>query len=1249
MSKLEKGILSILAILVLSVVSAFAQSGAGSIQGTVRDATGAVVPAARIHIKNSATAVAIDTVTNSTGFYAAPSLFAGSYTIQVNANGMSTWNGIITLQVGQTAQVDVNLSVKGNVQSVSVTADETTLMNTNSQTLSVDLEQQRLQQLPMNGRTLTTLIGETVPGLEGQRLNGLEGQAQAFVMDGALLENTEQGGVSFRQPDADQIQEIRYESSNSSAKFDQPGTAILTTKSGTNQLHGSVFETMRNNGFGVARLRQNPVGYTAPKLVRNEFGGSVGGPVSIPHIFDGHDRLFGFFSWEDEELRQDQTQTLYVPTAAMLQGNFNGLANGNGTPYVLYDPLTTDTNPADVCTSTSTYCYGMRKQAVYNGVPNSFAPGRVSPLAARLYKITQTQTNANDPLQSYNWSGATPYYISAPTWAARADYHYNDKNTGYLRFNDTLYDEHNLNQTGYGPPSTDLNANVSYLPTYVRSAALGYTHIFSPTFYSETVIANTWDTTAVYTGPNHTHDFTDDFGLPNPFGQAGFPYISGSGNGGSQSSIFEDYITADNTRTQTSRLLQADENLTKIAGRHTIQIGARYRVDTINTQTDQGQLGALVQFNGLGTAQLNPGTIAGGSYGSVNYTGLAAADFYLGYSDLYQSTLYHKRYLFVNRYPATYIQDDFRARKNLTINLGIRWEILPAVQDKNYSIPSFDLANDAMVLSKPAATYVANGQSTQSIVNKVQSLGVKFEYPQEAGLPGNSTMVNSSYWNFLPRLGVAYVPFPAHSSTVLRGGFGEYIYPVPMRNFYGDTDGDVPFQASYQASYTNAAQAPDSLPNYMLRAPQAVVAGSSTGATSDTNVISVSGNPNINPGISVGWMDPNQPPTSVMEGNFTIEQSLKFKTVVRASITDTHGLNLEQFWNYNTAPSQYVWYMTTGLPLPTGALASIATNPYDSKVYGSLLEGRKTGYSNDYSAQLNVQRLYSNGLAFQFYYTFSAAFRNGGNGWRDSTVYPLADYLSGMKPATLDAENHILNYVRDTGIPMHRYRWNFIYDLPVGRGKRFLGSASKWLDEIIGGYQFAGDGSLGSQSFALGSGNWGPTNPLTIWKHKYPIKDCIGGTCYPGYQYFNGFISETQINTANGVSGLPTPYTPYQTPINTIANNATPSTSSLFNTNNVTVTLASGATVSNVGYSPGPGTNPYTKTILQGPKVFFQDISLFKTFPITEHVNIKFNLDAFNVFNNQGDTVPNGTSGIQLFQTSVNTARQLQASARISF
>jgi hypothetical protein len=258
----------------------------------------------------------------------------------------------------------------------------------------------------------------------------------------------------------------------------------------------------------------------------------------------------------------------------------------------------------------------------------------------------------------------------------------------------------------------------------------------------------------------------------------------------------------------------------------------------------------------------------------------------------------------------------------------------------------------------------------------------------------------------------------------------------------------------------------------------------------------------------------------------------------------------------------------------------------------------------------------------------------------------------------------------DTATPKKQLQYTYIVDLPMGRGKKFFGRANRVVDEIVGGYQIAGDANLYSSDFTITATNWGPTSSLQVYKHKYPITDCRTGKCYTNYLWWNGYIPPTTISSNTCGAGItatttvPTNYTPYQTPMDTacaapVAGKAV--TDQYYGSNEVGIIVpgASQATAVSIAYAPSPsssssgswaGANPFSKTVLDGPFNFVNDASLFKVFPVTERVNLRFNMDIFNLFNNQGSVAPSGSDGTQnLTTTSNNSARQVQFSLRLNF
>ncbi len=1266
----------------------FAQSGAGSIEGYVTDSTGAVIMGASVHVVNDATGVASDTKTNGVGFYQVPDLFAGTYNISISEQGMKTLTQTLQLQVAQNAVIHAALTPGAVTQQVEVSANTIQLTTTDSGTIGATLENTRINQLPMNGRVLQTLVGEVTPGLEGngQRDAGLTEQGMEYVADGVSLNNRYSGVLTQSSlPDPDSVQELRVDTSDASAQFQTPATGIITTKSGTNTLHGTLFETARNNAFGVAKGRQNPADYAAPEYIRNEFGASAGGPLIIPKLYHGKDKTFWFFAYERYSQAERSSILAHVLTPAMRQGDFSGLVTAAGVLQQLYDPNTTYNSGSAVCPGTpkstadpngtpSQYC---RTPFANNQIPMS----RLSPTAKVLMDIEPLPTSTANPLVTTNMTYNQPNYTTLPTVTFRLDHVFNEDNHAYLRFTGNQMREYGQRDYPVNHPATiaadgfpaGADAGI-YFPSNTIAAAVGYTHIFSPSFYSETVLSQQWFTDRTFETAGTNPDYESMLGLPNNFGTKGFPEI------GQSPSLIYPFISAQFIYDGSQIVSDIDENLTKIVGKHQLLFGGRFRHERVGNEPDEAP--DQVNFGAYATALENPGS--GSNYTATTNTGYADADMFLGTADSYVQSLSAPHTHYHDMDSAAYFQDNYHVARNFTANLGLRWEGYPAPWVKYGLGGSFDLKNDAEVLAVPPSTLVSEGYTTQAIVTNMTNLGVVFETPSEAGYP--SALRDNYYFNFSPRVGFAYQPFGKYG-TVIRAGYGRYSYPSNIRAGIQASWQNAPLTAGYTESYIAANQSPDGLPDYLLRSAPAVIMG-----VNSTNVVNTNSITAITPGIGLTTTAPDYGPTFATQTNFTIEQPMKGNAALRVSWAWTHGTNLQTEYEYNYHPSTFTWEVVTGTALPTGTYSGVATGPYDQHVWASGSDlYSKDGWSNDNALQVNYQRLYHHGLAYQAYYVWSKpmrlgdasndvasnlvvynaqAYGNSGLGSFTPSYGTPGPYIAppvrpaGIAPyADWKGLRKYAEYQIDTAIPLQHVGFNTIYDLPFGSGKRFLSNSNRLVDELVGGWQIAADGSVVSQDFQPASTNWGPTSQIHVYKHKAPITDCRSGVCYKAYEWFNGYLAPSSVSGnscsnsagANVVSGLPGGWTPYQSPIDTDCNKSD-AAYAYYGDNDVDVTLSNGTVLKAVAYSPGPqGANPYSRTVINGPMNYSVDMSAFKVFPITERVNLRMNVDAFNALNIQGYTNPSTTDGTEQVQpgagvaSSYWTPRLLQFTMRLTF
>ena len=1212
----------------LLVLPAFAQTGSGTIQGNVTDPSGAAVPGVNLILKQSATQREYATSSNAVGFFIFPPVPPGDYSLSVAATGFDKWEGRLTLQVGQTGVVNPTLKLASSSTAVTVAGDVTPLLTMTSATLGTAIERARIEQLPLNGRFLQGLIMTTNPGMEGGAGNpsvfGLREGSMEFLQDGAVLANRDTGNISSRPPGLDTIEEFKVETNNSSAKMNRPATAIISTKAGTNDLHGAAFETARNNAIGVARRREDFYD-KPPHLVRNEFGASLGGPVYLPKVYNGKNRTFFFAAYEAYRLRSATTTSLTMPTMAMRQGDFGGLIDGVGRRYTVYDPWTTDTKT------------WMRQPYPNNRIPLS----RESPVGKYYFDITPAPTMPDvNPMVSANYFGASPSNETQYTATGRIDHRFSERDQVFGRYSHGMSSSEARRESNSNGSPMLLNgvANRDLSVARTESAVVSWSHMFSPTFFSETVASGSledWN----YNMPEQTKDinYADQLGLPNPFGSFGLPDIRATG--------FDMLYQGVKPRKNITRIILLDENLTKIRGRHELQLGVRYRREGLEVLPDQQFTQGNHNFNALATSLYDPTT--GSAYGATPRTGHITANIFLGVARSYQVRFTRQWYNLQGREYSGYFQDNFKATSRLTLNLGLRYEFYPPMREVDNLFTGFD-PKTKTILTEPLDKLYALGATTPAIVKTYTTPGAKFGTPQQAGVPAR--FIKADRWNFWPRAGFAYRLFDGARATVLRGGFGIYGFPTPLRTFDGNMRMNAPFDALFTVDTGTAAQSPDGKANWGLRSVPTVIAGVNSKDVIDPN------NPSglARGSFNIAYFNPEQPTTRAQEWNLTLEREVWNNTVVRAGYIGTHGSRLDLYNFYNEAPNNYVWFKNTGEPIPTGPYAGVAMRYFDQESYGSLKEYQKTGWSNTNGVQLELVRRYSRGYGFQFFYVMSNAFGLSNDFGGAAYLYPTPNlYLAGAIPSDGHEAIKFLNYQRNTAIPKHRVRWNWIADLPFGRGKKFGSNAGGIMDRIIGGWQIAGSGSIRSNYWALPTANYGYLGKIETYGKKYPIEDCRSGDCIPGYLWYNGYIPANRINSydaqgrPNGVMGVPDNYQPAHKPLIPIpADGGSPSdpNAPYYDSNTTWTTLKNGTT-----QRVGMDTNlhPWMNQYELGPMGWGLDASLFKRVRITERVFLRFNADFFNVLNNPGMTQPSSASGIVSLRNSANAARQLQLTLRL--
>lgn len=1204
------------------------QTGTGSVQGTVQDATGSVIPNATVRLRNTQTAGQVETRTNSAGFYLFPAVQKGAYELTMESAGMETWKGTLTLVVGQVAQIDASLKVGSTGTAVTVAGDVTPLVTTTGPTLSNVVEHERIEQLPLNGRFIQGLVLMTTPGLENgsvPRLYGLR-YAMEYVQDGALLENRDWASLPNRPPGIDSIGEFLVETSNSSAKMSRPGSIVLTTKSGTNEFHGALFETLRNSGLGVARARQDFFA-KAPKLVRNEFGASAGGPVLLPKLYNGKNRTFFFVAYEALRLRSEATRGITLPTAEMRNGDFSGLVDAQGRRFTIYDPWSTGGQAQN----------WTRVPYVGNRLPST----RLSPLAKSLYAITPLPTFANiNPLVAENWFGTGFSNRNDWTLTTRVDHTLSERDRLFFRYSHSISTAPRTSSgIDAGTPTTlDGRGNGAIDEGQTDSGVASWTHTFAPTFFSELNVSFMRD----YRGQiplGGLGNIAGELGLPNPFNGGGFPRVQ-------QTGFRMNYDTGINYTLNYANVLMVDENLTKIYGRHEFQFGGRWRYERLDTLVDQTEAAGNHNFSTNGTSLYDPTT--GSTYGATPFTGHNAANFYLGLAN-YNARFNRSWFRLRGGERSLYFQDNWKVNSRLTLNFGVRYEYNVPGFEANDSFIGYNKSAKAIVLGRPIDELQQLGVSLPPIVRAYEAIGAKYQTLAESGLPKN--FFNPNKFDFGPRAGFAYRFGGSARPTVIRGGYSIFAYPESLRLFNGTAAQNVPGQAVFSYDQTSAATSADGLPNYMMRSVPTVIAGQNSATSINLNQAG-----GIARGSGVMYhFDPNQPTARAHEWNLLVEREILENMSVRVGYVGTHGARLNQWYSYNNNPSDYIWFTKTGEPLPTGAFASVARRSFDQQTLGTMQEYKKTGWSNSQNFTLELQRRYSKGIGFQVFYTLSNAMRVAGDGWRDDAMLETNVFLPGAVPEDYNARNRLLNYRRDTSVPKHRVNANWVADVPVGKGKPLAGNVGKAADLLIGGWQVAGNFEYFNRYMTLGTGNWGRLDTIETYGRDTKVQDCRSGVCFDGWLYYNGYIPANRVNstaangTPNGVMGVPSGYKPSSVPIFPTPANGGSSADpnfAFYESNTIFVPLKNGTLQRT---SLNNNLHPWRNQFLPAPWLFVMNGSLFKSVPITERLVARVNVDAFNLLNNPGLPLPDSTTGILLTRFSASTPRNLQFTLRLTW
>lgn len=1026
-----------IALLILLFASAYtlAQTTAGTILGTLTEQSGAVVTNTPVTLTNLATGETLKATTNGDGNYQFVNVQPGNYRITASKQGFKTiTREPINLQVEGSLKINLTLEVGNETQKVTVTA-RTPLVQAETTSLGSVVDERETTQIPLNGRNpmnLAALVPSVVPqGQSQQNPNGTNpfawgnyqiggGMANQSItfLDGAPI-NTEYINITALVPTQDSLQEFKVDTNNLSAEYGHlAGGAInFRTKSGTNSLHGSAWEYLRNKVLNANTFLGDQAHLPRPAFTQNQYGFNIGGPVMIPHIYDGRNKTFFFVDWEGFALRQGQSFTETVPTAAERAGNLSALA----TP--IYDPTTTcGASPGVACAP---------GEPLYNRTefPNETIPKpKLNPTAVaylnQFYPMPNTAgtagvgnfvRNASTGGNNYETVVHIDQNVSQKQHISGRYTYWTNNNlpidplgTGICqdRCGETFSTNNFVFDDTYSFNSTTiLDVNVSYLRfLYNRSALLSK--------YSLTQLGMPASLQAQVQFPGPPTMVISGFDTAGTFGSQG----------------------ADSTITNATDNDRIAGNITKFIGNHTLKFGGEFQRATYN----------FAQTNiSSGNFSFNNGFTASNPTSGVGGQGLAS--FLLGYANS-GSALTVVPVAGEQLYPALYATDTWRATQRLTFDLGIRWEDdLPWTERHNRQ-SYFD---------------------TTAVNPLLQTAGLT-RYPGSVELVSSSTRssrynINNDAKQFSPRVGLTYAPTP---DTVFSLGYGIFWLPTDIANaLEPSSDAINSFSTPYTASTNNGLTPANNISNPF---PGGIIPPPARNPVFQYDLL----------GTGPTEALPNNPYAYAQQWNVGMQQQFGNSFVLDIAYGAAKGTHLpfyqlqldqlpDQDLKLGNALNASVPNPFYGIINPNYSLGS-TTVPAGQllrkypQYNGINSGGAGYGDSTYNSMQVKAQKRFANGASVNAAYTWSKLISN-----TDTLTAWLEPATAGAYGGVQDNNNLKGEKSLSSNDATNRLVLSYVYDIPVGRGQAHLSNASRGVDYLVGGWGLQGVTTLMS-GFPLG-------------------------------------------------------------------------------------------------------------------------------------------------------------------------------------
>lgn len=957
----------------------FAQADQGSVSGVVTDSSGAVVAQAKVTLTDVDTGLVLKTQTSATGVYFFSPVKIGNYSVSATAPGFSTTTqqGI---HVDAQSKLNIPIALKLGAVSQSVTVSTAPpLLQTESGSVSQVMSTRTINNMPLNGRNamyVAQLAPGVVSGIGGRGLgtgdftaNGQRPTQNNFILDG-IDNNTAVpdflNGSSFVvNPPPDALAEFNVQTSNYSAELGHSAGAVMNTsvKSGTNELHGDLWEYVRNTDLDAQDWNAKKI----PAYHENQFGATLGAPILKNRIF-----FFGYA--EANRIVYGQTYTESIPSEPMRTGDFSELLNpaltANGAAVTLYQPGSAGTQ-ALAC----------------NGQQNVMCPGDIDSVARTLINLFPAP-NANGGKLYSNYVANKNNASNTWQWGTRLDWNLSSKDQMFARFS------YSNERSNYPPPlgagldggAYGSDGNISDL---AGNIAFSETHLFSPRLINEFRFGYNYGDFRFRQEEFNNTNFAASLGLggvPGGLLGGGLPLISNSGlSKFGQPGYYPNHKAED--------VYEFLDNVTKIVGSHSFKTGVllqSVRFPFFSPPNGRG----TYNYTGYFT-----------SYPGKANTGYSVADFLE--DQMNSATVPQFQQLDFSHWTfGAYVEDDWRLTRTLTLNLGLRYDNFQPPKEVGGKFGNFYMQAQRPGAATASLTYTRSQQNTPlapAFTSLLSANKIPIVYS------GNSFLVNGQNTDFAPRLGFAFSP---DSRTVLRGGFGMFFSgfentggPETMQNY--------PFQ--FTANFARGSTCtPGNCNDDGITLENGFAANLAAGLLNKFGMPSFAGS------------QPDIKNTYTESYNLALERSLTNNLEATVSYIGNQTRHLVVNYDHNSPAA-----------LIDPRLSSQTVKPYPA--FGNAGINDYAGYSTYNALQASLEKRYNNGLTFMANYTWAHALDDasqplGGTGYRGVNLIGLReDYASSQADVR------------------HRVTFNGYYDLPFGRGKKYL-SHGGFLNAIAGGW-----------------------------------------------------------------------------------------------------------------------------------------------------------------------------------------------------